>query len=146
MIQIRRMTMEDVDRVSQLEEKTFSMPWHRESFIEMISNPLALYMVAVDGDELMGTCGMLTVAGEADISNVAVDEKFRRRGVAYELVQEAMCVAGRDFGVKDFTLEVRAGNKAAIGLYEKLGFVSEGVRPNFYEMPVEDALIMWKRD
>lgn len=146
MIQVRRMTIEDVDSVSQLEEKTFSMPWHRESFIEMISNPLALFMVAVDGDELMGTCGMLTVAGEADISNVAVDERYRRQGVALLLVGEAMKVAERDYGVKDFTLEVRAGNRPAIGLYEKLGFVSEGVRPNFYEKPVEDALIMWKRN
>ena len=145
MIHIRRMTIEDVDSVSMLEEKTFSMPWHRESFIDMIENPLALYMVACEEDKLAGTCGMITVAGEADISNVAVDEKYRRQGVAFMLVGEAMHVAAKDYRVKDFTLEVRASNEAAIGLYEKLGFVSEGIRPGFYEQPVEDAVIMWKR-
>ena len=51
----------------------------------------------------------------------------------------------KDFGIKEFTLEVRLSNMGAIHLYEKLGFVSEGIRKNFYEEPVEDALIMWKR-
>ena len=48
-------------------------------------------------------------------------------------------------GVEAFTLEVRKSNDTAIHLYEKLGFVTEGVRKKFYEEPVEDALIMWKR-
>ena len=48
-------------------------------------------------------------------------------------------------GLNAYTLEVRVSNTAAIGLYEKLGFVSEGIRPNFYEKPAEDAMIMWKR-
>lgn len=48
-------------------------------------------------------------------------------------------------GVKNFTLEVRRSNEAAIGLYHKLGFLDEGVRPNFYDSPKEDALILWKK-
>ena len=52
---------------------------------------------------------------------------------------------GEQKGLSAFTLEVRAGNAAAIHVYEKLGFRSEGIRPNFYEKPVEDAVIMWKR-
>ena len=48
-------------------------------------------------------------------------------------------------GITDFTLEVREGNKSAIGLYEKLGFESAGIRKNFYSNPVENALIMWKK-
>lgn len=141
----RKMTMQDIDQVSQLEEASFSTPWHRESFIEMLDNPRALFMVAVDGDKLAGTCGMITVAGEGDISNVAVDKDYKRRGIAYELVKTAMECASSEYDVIEFTLEVRAGNVAAIGLYEKLGFVSEGIRPGFYEKPVEDAMIMWKR-
>lgn len=145
MIEIRRMTPEDVDQVSQLEEKTFSMPWHRESFIEMINNPTSLFMVAVDGDKLVGTCGMITVAGEGDISNVVIDEKYRGAGFGYRLVGEAMKKAEELLNVTEFTLEVRVSNTAAIGLYEKIGFVSEGIRPHFYEKPDEDAMIMWKR-
>ena len=52
---------------------------------------------------------------------------------------------GRKMGAKEFTLEVRVSNAGAIHVYESLGFVTEGVRKNFYEEPTEDALIMWKR-
>lgn len=121
------------------------MPWSRDAFAQMVDNPSALFLLAMDGDKLAGTCGIMTVVGEGDISNVAVDEQYRRQGIAYELVKNAMDIASREYDVEAFTLEVRAGNTAAIGLYEKLGFVSEGIRPRFYEKPVEDAVIMWKR-
>ena len=51
----------------------------------------------------------------------------------------------RSMGVRNYTLEVRASNVPAIGLYEKLGFVKEGIRPDFYSYPDEDAIIMWRR-
>ena len=53
---------------------------------------------------------------------------------------------GRKHGLLEFTLEVRVGNKPAIRAYEKVGFESEGIRPNFYSHPKEDALIMWIRE
>ena len=59
------------------------------------------------------------------------------------MLQE-LFVVGESIGVENFTLEVRVSNAPAIHIYEKLGFVSAGVRPRFYEKPVEDAMIMWK--
>ena len=47
--------------------------------------------------------------------------------------------------LKIFLSHVKKSNKNAIHLYEKLGFVTEGIRKNFYEKPLEDGLIMWKR-
>ena len=79
---------------------------------------------------------------EADITNVAVKENARRKGVAGLLLQEAKQIALKE-GVMAFTLEVRVSNQAAIRLYEKHGFHSVGRRPGFYEDPKEDALIMW---
>ena len=76
--------------------------------------------------------------------NVAVKPEYRKRGIASGLLNELMR-AGSERGVKDYTLEVRAGNHGAIALYENLGFKSEGIRKDFYREPVEDALIMWKR-
>lgn len=145
MVTFRRMTMEDVDCVSQLERETFSIPWSKDSFAQIVDNPMALFMIALDDGKHIGTCGMLVIAGEGDISNVAVAKEYRGKGIAYQLVGEAMKVAMSEYGATEFTLEVRAGNAPAIGLYQKLGFVSEGVRPGFYEKPVEDAVIMWKR-
>lgn len=142
---IRRMKISDVDRVSELEEMAFSMPWHRESFIEMISNPDAIYLVALDDNIPVGVCGIRSIVGEGDISNVVTDPEYRRKGIAEKLLSEAMRIGQEEYGITAFTLEVRVSNAAAIGLYEKLGFAGEGIRPGFYEKPDEDALIMWRR-
>ena len=146
MITIREMNLADVDSVCVLEEMAFSMPWHKESFIEMIENKDALYLVADDEQAgVIGCCGVRSIVGEGDISNVVVHPDFRKKGVAHEMLTQLLSRGEADFGIKEFTLEVRYSNIGAIRLYEKLGFVSEGVRKNFYEEPVEDALIMWKR-
>ena len=55
-----------------------------------------------------------------------------------------LCQKGEEKGIVNFTLEVRAGNQAAIHVYEKSGFVSVGLRPGFYDRPKEDAMIMWR--
>jgi len=146
MITIREMTLADVDRVCVLEEMAFSMPWHKESFVEMIENKDALYLVADDEQSgVIGCCGVRSIVGEGDITNVVVHPDFRQKGVAYKMLTQLLLRGEQDFGIKEFTLEVRYSNIGAIHLYEKLGFVSEGIRKNFYEEPVEDALIMWKR-
>lgn len=146
MITIREMTLADVDRVCMLEEMAFSMPWHKESFVEMIENKDALYLVADDEQSgVIGCCGVRSIVGEGDITNVVVHPDFRQKGVAYKMLTQLLLRGEQDFGIKEFTLEVRYSNIGAIHLYEKLGFVSEGIRKNFYEEPVEDALIMWKR-
>lgn len=75
---------------------------------------------------------------------MVVAPEARRRGVATGLLTYLLAEGDRA-GLTAYTLEVRVSNEAAVHLYEKLGFVSEGIRPGFYEKPVEDAMIMWKR-
>ena len=90
---------------------------------------------------------MLTsIAGEGDISNVAVYEKYRNNSIATQLLTKLLELGTEQYGILAFTLEVRSQNAAALRLYEKLGFLSEGIRPNFYERPKDDAVIMWKRN
>ncbi|MCM1268564.1 MAG: ribosomal protein S18-alanine N-acetyltransferase [Bacteroidales bacterium] len=144
MIQYREMTAEDVPFISRLEAETFSMPWPEASFLQMIEREDARYFVAEEDGKLLGGCGLLLVAGEGNITNVAVAPQVRRRGVATGLLRHLIAEGDRE-GVLAYTLEVRVSNAAAIGLYRKLGFVSEGIRPRFYEKPTEDAMIMWKR-
>ena len=79
-----------------------------------------------------------------DITNIVVKEAYRGRGIGTSLVK-ALLEEGRRLGMQEFTLEVRAGNQAAIHVYESLGFVCEGIRRRFYERPAEDAWIMWRR-
>jgi ribosomal-protein-alanine N-acetyltransferase len=144
-LMVRKMKKEDLDRVSQIEKECFSTPWSRDAFEDMIDNPLALYMVAEDNGYVVANCGVISAAGEGDICNVAVDPAYRKRGIGEKLLSEIMNVASKELLVEAFTLEVRASNKAAISLYEKLGFVNEGIRPGFYTSPKEDAVIFWKR-
>ncbi len=141
---LRPMTEEDLPAVSQIEEETFSMPWKPDDFREMIKRDNMTYMVAELDGEIIGGAGMRNILGDGEITNVAIREKYRGRGYGKALLQ-ALLTAGEEMGAAAFTLEVRVSNTAAIRLYEGLGFVSEGVRPDFYERPREDALIMWKR-
>lgn len=143
-VTIRRMREEDLEQVSQLEEETFSMPWSISAFREMVNHPDAYYFVAVDRDRVCGTCGIRNLSGEGELTNVVIREEYRDSGLGQRLIAEAMKKA-QEAGMQAFTLEVRKSNAAAIHVYEKLGFVSEGIRPGFYEKPTEDAVIMWKR-
>lgn len=144
MLEIKSLEEQYLDEVCILEEKAFSMPWHRKSFQEMIQNKEACYLVALIDGKVVGCCGVRHIVGEGEITNVVVDPSFRNNKIGYQMMQ-ALLKQGRNLGIKEFVLEVRKSNDAAIFLYEKLGFKEEGVRKNFYEQPKEDALIMWKR-
>jgi ribosomal-protein-alanine N-acetyltransferase len=138
------MTPADVPFISRLESETFSMPWSAESFLEMIEKEDARYYVAEENGQLLGGCGVLMIVGEGNITNVVVAPEMRNKGIGTGLLQY-MIDQGQKDGLCAYTLEVRVSNARAIHVYEKLGFVSEGIRPGFYEKPTEDAMIMWKR-
>lgn len=141
---IKPLTTEYVDAVCVLEEEAFSMPWHKESFLEMIQCPDACYLTGLVNGEVVASCGLRNIVGEGEITNVVTREDKRGCGIGKKLLSRLL-EEGRKMGVEAFTLEVRKSNAAAIHLYESLGFVTEGERRNFYEKPTEDALIMWKR-
>lgn len=143
-IVIRKMEEQDLAEVAKLEEENFSMPWSVDSFRELVSHPDALYLVAIDRGRVCGTSGVRNISGEGEITNVVVREEYRGSGLGQKLVKELL-MQGMEMGIEAFTLEVRKSNAVAIHVYEKLGFVSEGIRPHFYEKPDEDAVIMWRR-
>ena len=139
---LRRMTEADLDRVADMEKAVFSMPWSRESFQESLGQSYSHFFIAEE-DTLLGYCGIHNLGGDGEITNVAVDEEARGNGIATQMLIYAMEEMTKE-GVEAFTLEVRVSNAPAIRLYEKLGFENKGIRKNFYENPVEDAMIMWK--
>ncbi len=143
-VNIRPMELSDVEAVSRIEAACFSQAWSAKGFRESLERGSSFFLVAECAGDILGMCGMTEAAGEADIHNVAVKTEERGRGIAFLLMQE-MLQQGQKRGISDYTLEVRVSNTAAIRLYEKCGFVSEGIRPRFYSEPVEDAMIMWRR-
>ncbi len=144
MVRIRELEMGDIEEVSIIEAQSFSMPWSAKDFEQLVSDEKSLYLVAEIDGQVVGCCGVTNVCGEGNINNVVVQEDYRGQGLAYAMMQELLN-RGREMGCTEFTLEVRVSNAPAIHVYQKLGFVSEGIRPRFYERPVEDAMIMWIR-
>lgn len=144
MLQIDDMRKEDLEQVSTMEAACFSMPWSKKSFEENLNRSDAVYVVARDGDKVLGYCGAYVILNEADINQVAVEPLHRKKGIGGKMLAALLDKLGKA-GADAVTLEVRKSNEAAIALYESMGFVTEGIRKNFYEKPVEDALIMWKR-
>ena len=140
MIEIIRMNESHVAAVAELERQNFSAPWDEASVRSELTNKLALWLVALDGEEVVGDGGSQTVLQEADMMNVAVRDSHRRRGIARRLVEELI----RQLDAYQLTLEVRQSNAPAIALYESMGFTQVGLRKNYYQKPKENALILRK--
>lgn len=139
----RRMLPEHISQVAQLEALCFSCPWSESAIAGELTNPLSLWIVAVDENRVVGYVGSQSVMGEADMMNLAVLADYRRRGIGEKLVGVLVDSLKKD-DVHCLTLEVRASNAPAITLYNKLGFAQVGCRPNYYTAPKEDALILRK--
>ena len=144
MLQIDDMRTEDLEQVSRLEASCFSMPWSKKSFEEVMGKSDAVYVTAREEEKVVGYCGAYVILDEADINQVAVEPSCRNKGIGRKMM-EVLLQKLKRAGANAVTLEVRRSNEAAIALYESLGFVTEGIRKNFYEKAAEDGLIMWKR-
>ncbi|WP_342526295.1 ribosomal protein S18-alanine N-acetyltransferase [Chryseomicrobium sp. FSL W7-1435] len=143
-ISFRRMTLDDVDAVWELEKESFPAPWSRDAFVnEMIANRFAYYVVGeLETGDLVAFCGMWLVTDECHITNVAVTSRCRGKGLGELLMKEAIRVT-KEHGGRVMTLEVRVSNNVAQNLYRKLGFQEGGIRKNYYTDTHEDALVMW---
>ena len=143
-INVRKMKKEDLVQVCEIEKANFSLPWSEKSFMESMERNDTLFLTALAGEEVAGYLGCYCIDGVGEITNVAVKESMRRQGIGAMLLQ-TLYEAGESLDTKEFFLEVRESNETAIRLYTREGFVKEGIRKNFYEQPVENAVIMWKR-
>jgi ribosomal-protein-alanine N-acetyltransferase len=143
MICYEEMKLEHVSAVARLEMENFSLPWSENVLRGELNNPLALWLVALDAGQVVGYIGAQIVPDEADMMNLAVDENYRRRGIGKELVAQ-LIERLQMRSVRSLTLEVRVSNLPAVTLYESMGFVTVGRRPNYYQKPKEDAYILRK--
>ncbi len=140
---IADMTLDDVAGVQEVERSSFPVPWPANAFRhELTQNRNAHYIVAREGERIVGYAGLWLMVDEAHITTFAVHPDARRRRVGERLLQRLFEIA-TDVGAEWITLEVRASNLAAQRLYEKYGFKRAGVRRRYYSDNSEDALIMW---
>ncbi len=138
---IDQMREDDCPAVHSLLTECFSRPWSVKSLEEMFVRQGYHNLVARTDGRLTGYIGILAAGDQADIINVAVTAPFRRQGIGERLLSALLALAGEK-GICQIFLEVRRSNRAAIRLYEQAGFARTGIRKDYYEEPVEDALIM----
>lgn len=141
-IQIRDMLADDLDDVLVIEGASFATPWSRGIFLEELEHPFCHDLVALVEDRIVGYICFAIVCDEIHLRNLAIHRDWKRRGVASSLLLRMIAISSAE-GARYGTLEVRNSNTAALELYNRFGFVVEGVRPSYYSETGEDALIMW---
>ena len=136
------MVAEDIPDVVAIEATAFYDAWNSGMLLNELENELTTYVVMEQEGRLVGYAGFWLVAGEAQVTRVAVAEAERGQGLGTRLTA-AMVNKAWELGAEAVTLEVRESNLAAQKAYLTCGFASEGIRPNYYEDNHENAVIMW---
>jgi [ribosomal protein S18]-alanine N-acetyltransferase len=133
--------IKEIETISKL---SFPIPWSLDSLKKELENKYAKYIVLKLGSAVIGFGGMWIIFDEAHITNIAVHPDYRKNGLGDILVETLLHIC-KEKKLVGITLEVRKSNIVAISLYEKHGFIVEGIRKSYYEDNKEDALVMWNR-
>jgi len=142
-INIKPMGLGHISEIVEIEELVFPSPWSKQSFIyELVHNDYSFYLVALEGEKVVGYGGMWLVLDEAHITNIAVHPDYQGRKIG-GIILEKMISLATSLGVDKMTLEIRVSNERAKNLYEKFDFRPRGLRKGYYTDTKEDAIIMW---
>ncbi len=140
------MGRDDLPEILAIERESFPSPWTAGMFIKELESSHSVCLTArinINGKSVIGAYIIFwLVADEAHLHNLAVKKEYRRQRIAYGLMEVMKEIAVKN-EITVQTLEVRKSNIEAIKLYQKCGFVVEGIRPLYYADTHEDALIMW---
>lgn len=139
---LRLCTEEDLDAVYGIEIRSFATPWSLESFRSALTAfGTEIWLLTDNEENLLGFGCVMTVAGEGEVLNIAVDPAYRRKGYG-EILLAALLQSAEKNGAEQVFLEVRESNTPARTLYEKYGFEPIGIRKRYYTNPTEDAVCM----
>ena len=127
----KKLTLNEIDAVTELESKTSENHWTKQQLSESISNPNNLSQILIVKSKIVGYIIAMPSVDSADILNLAVHKDFKRKGYGSSLIDHlSMNLKKRD--IKTLFLEVRKGNFEAIALYLSLGFEEISIRKNYY--------------
>jgi [ribosomal protein S18]-alanine N-acetyltransferase len=139
-VEVRRLAYSDLPAVISIERRSFPTPWSLAMFVLELSKPSGICLAADADGRLAGYVVCSRYDQVWHLMNIAVAPEHRGSGVAGRLMRRLI---EESQGTLPFTLEVRVSNKRAIGMYERFGFRSAGIRPRYYHDNGEDAVIMW---
>lgn len=143
-ISIRKMEIEDLPDVMDIDTGAFPAPWSKEIYEqELIENDFADYFVMqTEKGRIIGYVGMWIIFEDAQITNIAVDRAYRGKKIGEKLFAFALSYALQE-GARKLSLEVRPSNLIAQNMYRKFGLQEGGIRQNYYPDNGEDAIVMW---
>lgn len=130
-----------LDSLCELENLCFSIPWSKGMFYEEIKSKMTQYILCIENENVIGYAGLWKVMDEGQITNIAVHPDYRRRGIGEKMLK-MLIENTKEEGISFYTLEVRESNTGAIKLYEKLGFIKNGLRKEYYADNNENAVLM----
>ena len=137
------MRLEDIEHVSRLERRCYTLPWSSSAYVTEVGNPNAYYITAKDAEgTIVGYAGMWVIMDEIHITTIAVDPERRGLKIGERLLLDII-EEGLSRRAARSTLEVRERNTVAHNLYLKYGFEDVAVRKNYYSDNGENAIIMW---
>ena len=144
-IVIRTMEIDDLKKILELEKQSFPVPWTYDLFFsELTRNRYARYFVLEKDKEIIGYFGFWHKEASFHITNIAITEKFRRKGYGRKLLKFVDKIAASS-KIKKISLEVRRSNCIAQDIYRKYGYKVIRVLKNYYQEEKEDALVMEKK-
>ncbi len=140
---LREMEAHHLPAVLEIEEAAFSNSWRRQEFEYSMRREGGRCLVALSGEAIVGYSVGFLVSDEFHLADFAIHPTLQRRGLGVRLLGRVLeDLKGRSVNL--VTLEVRASNAAAIGLYRGAGFQIIAVREGYYSLPKEDAFVMLK--
>ena len=134
------MKKEHIASIAEIEKSEFGLLCAEKTLLKELENKIAAYFVATEDNEILGYIGIWNICGEGEVINTAVSKEKRRMGIGTALLERAFSFC-REENIKTLHLEVRESNIPAIRLYEKLGFIKDGERKNYYDGK-ETAILM----
>lgn len=139
---LRPMTVDDLDRVMEIEPRAYTFPWSEGIFRDCLRVGYCCWCCE-ENDALLGYGVMSVAAGESHILNLTVRPESQRKGIGQRLLKNFIRLARRH-RADTLMLEVRPSNLPAIRLYESMGFNEIGRRHNYYPASNgrEDALVL----
>lgn len=142
---IRKMDIDDIERILELEEQLFSSSsWSSSDFIyEIFENDFSYNFVLEKDNFIIGYVGIWIMYEQSQITTIGIDTEYQGQGLGKLLMNEMIALA-LEMNCETMSLEVRISNEKAIGLYESLGFKKEAVRKDYYQDNHEDAYLMVK--
>ncbi|MBE5819804.1 MAG: ribosomal-protein-alanine N-acetyltransferase [Clostridiales bacterium] len=142
MIQIHKMTIQDLEQISHILNTEFDDFWNENLLKSEIENPNSKCIMAKSNDEIVGFACIWKAVDDIHVTNIVVKKIYRNQGIGSLLLKELIEISNKE-NVVSITLEVNASNLPAQNLYEKYGFKVLGRRKKYYN-GIEDAIIMTK--